>query len=224
MTTRLPRHRVVIVAVSLALCALAFGWTAMQVQQQSDQNNYQSEQIDALAAALAAEQEAAENRGESPVAPDPEELIEDPDTELPAPVGPSDDQVLEAVHAYFREHPVKDGEDASPAAIVAAVVNYLTENPPEPGPPPTDEQLLAAVSTYFAANPLPSGPPGADGKDGADGEDGHTPTSEEIQAELAAYLEAHPIKRCDEGWEYTVLTVLTPGPPTDIMVCTPQQS
>jgi hypothetical protein len=220
MTTKLPRHRVVIVAVSMALCSLAFGWTAMQVQHQADQNNHQSDQIDALAAALAAEQEAAENRGESPVAPDPEELIEDPAVEIPEAVGPSDEQVLEAVHAYFREHPVEDGKDASPADIVAAVVNYLSENPPEPGPPPTAEQLLSAVATYLQANPPPAGPPGADGRDGEDGEDGHTPTSAEIQAELAAYLEANPIKRCDDGWEYTVLTVLTPGPPTDIMVCT----
>jgi hypothetical protein len=86
MTTRLPRHRVVIVAVSMALCALAFGWTAMQVQQQADQNNHQSEQIEALAAALTAEQEAAEERGETPVAPDPEDLIEDPG--LTGPQGP----------------------------------------------------------------------------------------------------------------------------------------
>jgi hypothetical protein len=207
----------VIVAVSMLVCVVAFGWTVFQSMQQQAQ-------INALYDALALEQDGVEERGDQPVAPPPDELIDDPDAELPAPVGPSDEQVLEAVHAYFREHPVEDGKDASPADIVAAVVNYLTENPPEPGPPPTEEQLLSAVSTYLQANPPPAGPPGADGQDGTDGQDGHTPTSEEIQAELAAYLEANPIRRCDEGWEYTVLTVLTPGPPTDIMVCTPQQS
>lgn len=225
MTTKLPRHRVVIVAVSLLVCALAFGWTVVQSVRQGEEMDRQAEQINALYDGLVLEQEGVKERGDEPVAPAPEELIEDPEAEIPEPVGPSDEQVLAAVEAYFREHPVEDGEDgadASPAAITAAVVNYLTQNPPEPGepgPPPTADQILAAVAAYLELNPPPEGPQGPPGEDG---EDGHTPTSEEIQAELAAYLEANPIKRCDDGWEYTVVTVLTTGPPTDINVCVRQ--
>lgn len=226
--SRLVKRRLgdwAVVALSIVI-AIALGWMVTQVQQQGARNDRQSEQIDALAGALTAEQEAAEDRGETPVAPEPEELIEDPDAEAPPPERPSDEQVLTAVQQYFREHPVEDGKDASPAAIAAAVINYLTENPPEPGrpgPAPTAEQISSAVAAHLAANPPPAGPPGADGADGTDGEDGHTPTSEEIQAELDAYLDAHPIEMCDPGWTATVLTVLTTGAPTEITTCVRQE-
>jgi hypothetical protein len=209
------------------MVAIVATWTFAQVARQSEEMAHQSEQINALAEALSAEQEAAENRGETPVAPEPDELIDDPDAVAPTPVGPSDEQVLEAVEAYFRAHPVEDGEDASPAQIAAAVLNYLADHPPapgEPGPPPTEGQILEAVAVYFAANPPPSGPPGRDGTDGSDGKDAEPLTSERIQAELAAYFEAHPIQRCDPGWEYGVITVLTTGPPTDISTCIPAGS
>lgn len=212
MSTQLPRRRIVVSAAAILLAALTLAWTFVL-------DNRQGAQIDALYDALAAEQQAAEDRGEQPVAPAPEELLEDPGAAPPNPVGPSDDQVLAAVEAYFAVHPVEDGEDASPAQITTAVVNYLTEHPPEPGEPgpaPTEEQVLSAVATYLSENPPPQGP---QGPAGADGEDGHTPTSEEIQAELAAYLEEHPIDRCDPGWEYAVLEVFTTGPPTEITTC-----
>jgi hypothetical protein len=216
MTKQLPRHRVVIAVLALFLAAAGFAWTAFE-------SNRQGEQIDALAAALEEEQQAAEERGLTPVAPAPEELIEDPEAELPEPLGPTDGQVYEAVQAYFREHPVEDGEDASPAEIAAAVINYLTENPPEPGTPgpaPTADQIMSAVSSYLTANPPP---PGSAGKDGQDGEDGHTPTSAEIQAELEAYFAANPIEMCDPGATAQALTVLTVGAPTDIVACVVNQ-
>jgi type II secretory pathway pseudopilin PulG len=215
-----------IVVVAVALVGIALTLTFVRAEQQSDAMAEQSEQIDALYGALEAEQEAAVNNGETPVAPAPDELIDDPDAERPAPVGPSDEQVLAAVQAYFRENPVQDGEDASPAAIAAAVINYLTENPPvpgEPGPAPTADQISNAVASHLAANPPPAGPPGTNGTNGVDGEDGHTPTSAEIQAELDAYLDAHPIEMCDPGWEAGVLTVLTTGPPTEITTCVRQE-
>lgn len=199
--------------------SLLLGWVLYSIQ-------VQHERVDVLAQALADEQAAAEDRGETPVAPPPDELIEDPDAEYPPPPGPTDEQVLAAVQDYFREHPVEDGKDASPAAIAVAVINYLTEHPPEPGEPgpaPTAEQISAAVADYLAANPPPSGPPGADGEDGKDAE---PLTSAEIQAELDAYLAAHPIEMCDPGWEAAVITVLTTGPPTDITTCvrTPEEN
>jgi type II secretory pathway pseudopilin PulG len=219
MTTHLPRRRVVIVVVSLLLCALAFGWNVVQVQQQVDENNHQSEQINALAGALAAEQEAAEDRGETPVAPGPSELLDDPQFEPepgpsgPAGPGPSDLQVYTAVAAYFTAHPVEDGEDASPAAIAAAVANYLTENPPaqgDPGPPPTGDQVAAAVEAYLIEHPPPAGPPGADGADA---------TPEDIAAQVAAYLETHPLEYCPDGYSLVAHTVLTTEGPTDQIDC-----
>lgn len=216
MTTKLPRHRIVIVAVSLLLCAFAFGWTVVQVQRQVDENDRQSEQIDALAGALAAEQDAAEANGNEPVAPDPEELIENPGAELPEPQGPSDAQVYAAVASFFTAHPVddgEDGEDASPAAIAAAVGNYLTEHPPEqgePGPPPSGEQVAHAVETYLIANPVPAGPPGEDGEDA---------TPEAIAQAVAAYIETHPIEYCPDGYSLLAHTVLTTEGPTDQIDC-----
>lgn len=212
-----------VVVVAVALVAVALTLTFVRAEQQAHEMDQQSDQIEALYRALEAEQEAAVNNGETPVAPAPDELIDDPDAERPAPVGPSDEQVLAAVESYFRDNPVQDGEDASPAAIAAAVINYLTEHPPapgEPGPAPTAEQISNAVASHLAANPPPPGPPG---QDGADGEDGRTPTSAEIQAELDAYLDAHPIEMCDPGWEAAVLTVLTTGPPTEITTCVRQE-
>lgn len=209
-----------IVVAGCIVAAVLMAWTLSQVQRQADQ-------IDALAAALGDEQSAAVANGEDPVAPEAEELIEDPEyTPPPEPIRPSDDQVQEAVEAYFREHPVQDGENASPPQIAAAVINYLTDHPPapgQPGPAPTEEQLLNAVAVYLAANPPPPGPPGADGTDGADGRDAEPLTSERIQAELAAYLAAHPLETCDPGWTSTVLTVLTTGLPTDITTCVRQE-
>jgi hypothetical protein len=204
-----------VVAVSI-LVAVALGWTVTQVQQQGARNDRQSEQIDALAGALTAEQEAAEDRGETPVAPEPEELIDDPEAELPEPRGPSDEQVYAAVSAYFTAHPVQDGENASPAAIAAAVGNYLSENPPEqgdPGPPPDGQQVASAVEAYLTANPPPAGPPGADGEDGADA------TPEAIASEVAAYMETHPIEHCWPGYSLVAHTVLTTDGPTDQVDC-----
>lgn len=207
-----------VVAVSLLL-AVAVGWTVTQVQQQGARNDRQSEQIDALAAALAAEQEAAEERGETPVAPDPSDLLDDPQFEPePGPQGdpgpgPSDTQVYAAVSAYFTVHPVEDGEDASPAAIAAAVGNYLTEHPPaqgEQGPPPSGQQVADAVEAYLVEYPPPAGPPGADGEDA---------TPEAIAAEVAAYMETHPIEYCPEGYSLVPHTVLTTDGPTDQIDC-----
>jgi len=220
MTTKLPRHRVVIVAVSLLLCAFVLGWMVVQVQQQVDENSHQSEQIDALAAALAAEQEAAEDRGETPVAPDPEDLLDDPEySPEPGPPGPgpSDTQVYAAVSSYFDAHPVEDGEDASPAAIAAAVGNYLTEHPPEqgdPGPPPSGQQVAAAVEAYLIANPPPAGPPGEDGEDA---------TPEAIAAAVAAYIETHPLEYCPDGYSLVPHTVITTDGPVDQIDCVADQ-
>jgi len=180
------------------------------------------QQITALDAALGDEQANVEDLGGEPVAPDAEELLDDPEySPLPGPKGdpgpgPSDTQVYAAVASYFTAHPVEDGEDganASPAAIAAAVGNYLAEHPPEqgdPGPPPTGEQVAAAVEAYLIANPPPAGPPGEDGEDAS---------PEAIAQAVAAYMETHPIEYCPEGYSLVAHTVLTTDGPTDQIDC-----
>lgn len=213
MTRHLPKSRIAIAAVALVIGALMFAWTAVE-------SIRQQHQIDALAEALAAEQAAAEERGESPVAPAPEDLLEDPEAPAPEPIGPTDAQVLDAVRAYFAANPVEDGQDASPAQIAAAVINYLTEHPPEPGDPgpaPTADQIMAAVSAYLAENPPPAGPPGADG------EDGRPPTAEEIEDALSVYLTEHPIEMCPSGSVAEAHEVLTTGGPVWAVICVEQE-
>lgn len=211
-----------VVAASLVF-AIVVGWTVTQVQQQVDRNDRQSEQIAALYAALEAEQEDKEEQGLDPVAPPPEEIIENPEAEPgPGPKGdpgpgPSDTQVYAAVAAYFTAHPVEDGADASPAAIAAAVANYLAENPPEkgdPGSPPSGQQVADAVEAYLIENPPPAGPPGADGEDAS---------PEEIAAQVAAYIETHPLEYCPEGYSLVPHTVITTDGPVDQIDCVADQ-
>jgi hypothetical protein len=180
------------------------------------------QQLTAVTAALEDEQSNVEDLGGEPVAPDAEDLLANPEyAPVPGPQGeqgeqgpgPTASQVYAAVAAYFTAHPVRDGEDASPAAIAAAVANYLTEHPPaqgDPGPPPSGDQVAAAVEAYLIEHPPPAGPPGADGEDA---------TPEAIAAEVAAYLETHPLEYCPDGYSLVAHTVLTTDGPTDQIDC-----
>jgi hypothetical protein len=228
---RRPSRRAVTDWSKIIVILVLIGVVLYRVQMQEDRVEHQEETTDALAEWLSAEQEAIEEDGGVPVAPPPEEIIEDPDVDPPPPVGPTDEQVQAAVEDYFREHPVEDGENASPAQIAAAVINYFTENPVKdgaPGPPPSDEQISNAVAVYLAANPPPAGPPGpagtngTDGKDGTDGEDAEPLTSEQIQAELDAYLEANPLPMCPPGATAEARTLLATEGPVDVIVCVVQ--
>jgi hypothetical protein len=201
------------------LAALAFAVVLGVLIHQVD---VMRQQITAVTAALEDEQSNVEDLGGEPVAPDAEDLLEDPEySPLPGPKGdpgpgPTDAQVYAAVAAYFTAHPVEDGEDgadATPAEIAAAVANYLTANPPEqgdPGPPPSGDQVAAAVEAYLTEHPPPAGPPGADGDDA---------TPEEIAAQVAAYLDTHPLEYCPDGYSLVAHTVLTTEGPTDQIDC-----
>lgn len=216
MSTRLPRSRIVVSIAAILLAAFALVWTAVQSERQGSQ-------IEALYAALGDEQSAAEQRGEEPVAPPPEDLIEDPEYDEPAtpePRGPTDAQVYEAVQAYFEAHPVTaDGPSA--AEIAAAVADYLAEFPPGP----TAEQVSTAVAAYLTANPPApgedgqvgaSGPPGPAGEQGAPG---RAPTPEEIAAEVQDYMTEHPLPVCPEGAAPEAHTIVTAEGPVDAVIC-----
>jgi hypothetical protein len=193
----------------------------------------QDHRLDALAAALEAEQQALEERGETPVAPEPDELIDDPDAEIPAgppgPEGPSgppgpapSEAALDAAVArHFAEHPYQG--ELSAAELAAAFAALLAENPGA-----LNDQVYAALADYLAANPPPAGPPGTDGEDGADGangadgaqgEPGRPPTKEEIRAEIEAYIDEYGLPICPPEAPPGPLTVVTPGGAVDIIAC-----
>jgi len=220
MSTKLPRRRVVIVAAAMLLAALMFAWTYLQDERQAAQ-------IDALTEALTVEQEGVEDRGETPIAPAPDELIEDPGLEIgppgpsgpPGPPGPSlsSTQIQAAFAQYFADHPYEF--EPSAAELTAAFASVLSDHPDL-----LNDELYAAMASYLAANPPPPGPAGADGKDGADGaqgEPGRPPTQEEIRTEVEAYMAENPLPpSCPEGYEFTAATLVTvDGPPLESVVC-----
>ncbi len=182
--------------------------------------NVQRLRVAALAGALTAEQDAAAARGDDPVAEKPEDIIDDPASK--APPGPTDDQVDEAVAAYFEEHPAPSGE-VSEADLVAVVAAYFADNPVTDGkdggtgPGPTDEQVSAAVTRYFEANPVE---PGAKGDQGEPGEAGRPPTAEEIGAAVQDWIDANGLPACPEGSTPEAHTLLTlDGGTVDVIVC-----
>lgn len=213
-----PDRRSLVQWAGVLAVLVLVGWTLLRVQ-------LQGAQVEALSAALEAEQQAAEERGETPVAPSPDDLIEDPEYKgpqgPPGPEGPppSDAAVYAAVTAYFLEHPVEDGRTPSAAEIAAAVSAYLTENPPEPGepgPPPSAEQVAAAVEAYLTANPPAPGEPGEDGEQGPAGP---PPSAAEIAAAVESYIEEHPLPMCPPEWPAAVREVLTTDGPIEQLGC-----
>lgn len=192
----------------------------------------QEARVDSLFAALGDEQSAAQERGETPVAPAPEDLIEDPDytgpagpTGPPGP-GPSDAQVRAAVAAYLSDNPITP-EGPSPAEIATAVANYLRDYPPGPTP----EQVAEAVASYLTENPPAAGADGSDGADGAagppgprgpQGDPGPPPSAEDVAAAVQEWMEQNPFPDCyEDGWVWEPYTVVTTVGGVDTVLCVP---
>jgi type II secretory pathway pseudopilin PulG len=217
---RLPLRRVVISIAAILVAAILLGWTYVQ-------DDRQSAQIDALYAALGDSQTQIEDLGGDPVAPAPEELLEDPEyspqpgppgpTGPPGP-GPSQEAIDAAVARHFAEHPYQG--ELSAAELAAAFAALLAENPDA-----LNDQVYAALASYLAENPPPPGPPGTDGKDGTDGVDGaqgepgRPPTREEIRAEIEAYIAEHGLPICPDGSSPQAHTILTDSGPVDAVIC-----
>jgi hypothetical protein len=193
----------------------------------------QQARIDALSAALGDEQSATEERGDDPVAPAPEDLLDDPEyVPSPGPSGPSGPpgppgpslstaQIQAAFAAYFDAHPYQF--EPSAAELTAAFAAVLAEHPDL-----LYDQLYAALADYLAANPPAPGPAGADGQDGTDGQDGadgaqgepgRPPTHEEIKTEIEAYIAEHGLPLCPEGSAAEAQTVLTTSGTVDAVIC-----
>lgn len=221
MSTKLPRDRIVVSLAAILLAALALVWTFVQ-------NDRQGAQIEALYAALGDEQSNAEAQGVEPVAPDPEDLLDDPEEYSPQPgpsgppgPGPSDTQVYAAVADYLADHPVT-ADGPSSAQIAAAVGEYLRDYPPGPTP----EQVSAAVVAYLTDHPPADGEDGADGPagptgpPGPQGETGPPPSAEAVAAAVEDFMTDNPLPTCPDGYAYTPATLLTlNGPPLEAIVC-----
>ncbi len=217
---RRPDRRALAQWAGIAAILVLVGWVLLRVQLQADR-------VDALYDALTVEQQGVEDRGDTPVAPDPDELIEDPEAEGPqGPVGPtgppgpglSDPEVQAALVQYFADHPV--GEEISDAELTAALASLLTEDPDI-----LRDQVYAGLAGYLAEHPPaagPTGPAGADGEDGAQGEPGPALTTEEIQAAIEAYIAEHPLPVCPEGTAPEAHTVITDAGPVDAVICADQ--
>lgn len=118
-------------------------------------------QMDALSRSNDALRHQVEQLGATPVAPPASEVKANPST-APTSVptegsGPTDEQVREAVAAYFQLHPVVDTTPPDPATVQAFVDAYLKTHPAPAG---------------ASGSPGVQGSPGTNGKDGAKGDTG----------------------------------------------------
>jgi len=133
--------------------------------------------------------------GEDSTDVEPDVIEDDPDSDdvdpAPQPLGPTNNQVQDAVDDWFLAHPVDGVDDAE---LRAAVAGYLTANPPEPGRPPTNGEIRQAVTAYLTANPPE---PGEDGEDGEDGAPGPPPTVEAVAEAVASYCANQPGGSCE---------------------------
>lgn len=81
--------------------------------------------------------------------------------------------------------------------IEAEVRRVIQEYLPGDGVPPSDEQVRSVLAAFMADNPIPPG------KDGRDGEDGHSVTEEEYTEALQALWDANPPKDGVDGQSAT---------------------
>jgi hypothetical protein len=117
-----------------------------------------TDQVDGLSRALDKQRDQAKKLGATPVAPPASKVKEDPATPIPNPTvaasGPTDEQVRNAVAAYFQQHPVVNDTPPDAATVQRFVDAWLAAHPAPSGP---------------AGSPGPNGSPGTSGQDGAAG-------------------------------------------------------
>lgn len=211
----------------VVLVAIVLGWAVVETRDLREQVDKQDEQLTAFVEALGDEQSNAEDAGLEPVAPAPEDLLEDPEYEpQPGPSGPPGPgptaaQIAAEVADYFEAHPLLGQPTA--AELAAAVASYLADHPAEV----PDDRVYEAIAAYLAEHPPQAGPPGqdgADGEDGAQGEPGPPPTRAEIQEAVEAYIAEHPLPTCPEGTSPEAHTVVTDSGPVDAVICVETES
>lgn len=156
--------------VAVTLMCVVLAWVILVVTALQNSSDARQVAIETLTEDVRALRDQVEATGQEPVAPDPEERIDElPDPTLVGPIGPEGP-------------PGPRGRPPTVEEIRAAVNVVLTGNPSLTRP-----QIVAAVTTYLQANPPPAGPAGTPGEDGEDGPEGRPPTADEVSVAVAAF-------------------------------------
>lgn len=212
---------VLVVAVILLVVGFAILWVvADHAKKEADQNAGKMGQV---SSALDAANAQILKLGGTPVK-----------TPVPSSPAITDGQILDAVAAYFADHPV-----ASPridySLLHAYVVAYLADHPARagkngrpgaagPSGPPgpagpsgssaSPEQLSAAVADYFKANPPQPGPPGPTGPSGSSvtGPPGRGITSVDCSRSSALPLDKFTFTITYSNGETQIVTCTTASP------------
>lgn len=214
---------IVVICVMVVFAAL-LTWTLIALK-------IQTARVDALSSGLNLEQDAARDRGDEPVAPDPSDLIEDPGQDTDKGKDSASDTdvkklVKEAVADYLAGVDFNDDDEITEADIVATVSNYLVKH----GIKALDDKELAGivgdeVTRQLQAKGDLTGPQGEKGETGEPGPQGETgpqgpgPTAEEIGQAVEAYIEAEGLPICPVGYEAQTRDVLTTTGTADSIIC-----
>lgn len=167
MATLRRRQGGILFWVGIVLMAVVLAWVVLVVTSLQSASDARQEAIEVLSEDVRALRDQVQATGEEPVAPDPEERVEElPDPTLVGPIGPRGP-----------EGPA--GRPPTVEEIRAAVNVVLAGNPSLTRP-----QIVAAVTTYLQANPPPAGPAG---EPGAEGPEGRPPTADEVSVAVATF-------------------------------------
>lgn len=182
-------------AAALGICVLLAGagaaFVILALGNETDQSDARIEQLEQVAAdrgadvdALAGDVDALRHQvrseGAEPIAPPPEETVDDVDTGSGSEL-PSEGQIRQAVERYCRVNDCTGPHGPAPTQVqvAAAVAAYCDDRGQcrgpagedgesitgHRGPAPSDEQIAAAVDSYCASRDGCRGPAGADGED-----------------------------------------------------------
>lgn len=181
------------------------------------------DKIDALATALTAEQDNTRSRGEEPVAPEPDDIVEEPEIVqgpqgIPGPA-PSREVVIEAARHVLSTMDLSQLVDEEQIAV--GIAAYIADHRGDfVGPAPSPAELRAAILAVYAENPPPAGPVGPSGPAGPQGPTGPPPDPAAIADAVAAYVAEVGMMLCEQGYHPEVGTfVLADGPPRRVMAC-----
>lgn len=190
-------------------------------------------QVNALYAGLKTEQNAAKDRGDEPVAPKPDDLMDDPDGydgEQVSGLSEAEvrDIVREAVREYVGDIDADDDEQVTEADIIAAVSNALAKRGVEIFGDRLAKLVGDEVATQLAEVELPQGERGDPGEPGAtgspgpqgeQGEPGRAPTAEEIAAAVEAFVAERGLPMCPDGYQTEELDVVTTSGTRESILC-----
>lgn len=213
----------------MVLLAVLMTATIVQLQVKIDQ-------LDVMYSALKDEQQATKDRGEEPVAPKPDDLMDDPDGYDGAKTtGMSEtevrDLVREAVQDYVKGIDTNNDDQVTESDIIAAVSNALAKRGVEIFGDRLAKLVGDEVAQQLAEVELPrgepgepgepgaSGSPGVQGEPGEQGEPGRPPTPEEIGAAVEAFVAERGLPMCPDGYETQELDVLTTSGTRDSILC-----